>query len=310
MASYPQILLLGNGICRTFGGENWGKLIRSMHTNPRIGADSETLGKVPFPLRIILATDDCVDANIGKHGQLFCGVEDIDEMRSPVEALLDIGFDDILTTNYSYELERVIDPAVARDGRQRKRIARHTAGSGVCESRYLIHTYNELSYRGRQQRIWHIHGEARNPASIILGHYYYGKLLGMYQKHLDERKNEQFKRQQEGRPPVMTSWIDGFIMGDIYILGFGYDLSEMDLWWLLNRKKRENAAHGEVIFYEPYEGRDEKYALLEAYGVRVEHMRYRTKPENYRAFYEEAIKDIRGRVQEKRAKATEQEMSK
>ena len=73
---------------------------------------------------------------------------------------------------------------------------------------------------------------------------------------------------------VSDCWLDSFIMGNVYILGFGFDFSELDLWWLIKQKKRENAEpHGKVIFYTPEKIQEAgKYALLSAYGVEIRHL--------------------------------------
>lgn len=34
------------------------------------------------------------------------------------------------------------------------------------------------------------------------------------------------------------SWIDHIFMSDVYIVGLGLDYSEIDLWWLLDRRQR------------------------------------------------------------------------
>ena len=40
-------------------------------------------------------------------------------------------------------------------------------------------------------------------------------------------------------------WLDYFILGDVWSVGFGLDVSEFDVWWAIERKAREkNAAHG------------------------------------------------------------------
>lgn len=72
---------------------------------------------------------------------------------------------------------------------------------------------------------------------------------------------------------IYKSWIDYFIMGDIYVLGFGFDFSEFDLWWLLNRKYNEKASHGKLYFFEPEqdEGKTEKERLLELFNAKIEH---------------------------------------
>ena len=82
------------------------------------------------------------------------------------------------------------------------------------------------------------------------------------------------------------------------------DFSELDIWWLLNRKKREDAVHGKVFYYEP--GGDhfnEKAELLKLLGVEVVHCGVTTPkgtPEEkniaYREFYLKAIQDIQNRA--------------
>lgn len=65
------------------------------------------------------------------------------------------------------------------------------------------------------------------------------------------------------------------------------------MWWLLNRKKRENARHGKVVFYEPSFGKELKLSMLDTYGVQTEDLGFRAQGPNYKAFYEAAIDDIR-----------------
>ena len=97
----------------------------------------------------------------------------------------------------------------------------------------------------------------------------------------------------------MKSWIDYFILGDLYILGFGFDFAEFDLWWLVNRKLREKADCGEIYFYEP-ETKDNYYKLLAMsdMGIHIESLDTKIgedekdKNSKYDAFYNEAIADI------------------
>ena len=131
---------------------------------------------------------------------------------------------------------------------------------------------------------------------LILGHYYYGKLFFKYQELLNKRSNLQFDLEQQGKPPIMESWLDAFLLGDVYVLGFGYDYSEFDLWWLLNRKKREQASHGTLHFYAPAAGNELKFALLETYGAKIECLGFWHQNPDYKAFYQKAIADIQSRV--------------
>ena len=88
-------------------------------------------------------------------------------------------------------------------------------------------------------------------------------------------------------------------MGDVYVLGFGFDLSEIDLWWLLNRKLREKGNHGKVIFYEPKDDRNQhKIELLKLMKVQhesfeMENVDNSNPTNNYINFYKKAIEDIR-----------------
>lgn len=127
-----------------------------------------------------------------------------------------MGFDDILTTNYSYELERVACTQLTREGSGCKSLMRHTDAVKRAENKYALHTYNTVTYGETVNRVWHIHGELRKPSSIVLGHYNYGSLLRRMQDELSLRENIQYRLETENMPPVMDSWLDAFIMGDIY----------------------------------------------------------------------------------------------
>lgn len=246
-------------------------------------------------MQVVLATGDMVDKTVLKKLDVFHGIDDMEELESPLQKILTAGFDHILTTNYSYELERAAGVCLRRDGIDCKKLARHTKEGKSIEPKYLLHTYNEVLYQGYRNKIWHIHGEARKPDSIIIGHYYYANLLAKYQEALKETGGKQLARQKEGKPPVESTWLDAFIMGDVYVLGFGFDTSEMDLWWLLNRKKREKARHGNMYFYEPGYN-SVKAALLETYDVQVLNLGFSNALKDYKPFYEHVISDICNRV--------------
>lgn len=294
----PQVLLLGNGLNRCYGGDDWEKVIGAMWENRKIA--KEQTKDVPFPLRAVIGSNDMLDQKLKSRPEFLYGLDHLEEIRKPLEKLLSAQFDHILTTNYSYELERVLNSKVKCDGEYCKNLMAHTDGSKRAEQKYLLHTYNQIIGQDHVNKIWHIHGEARKPDSVVLGHYYYGQLLSRYIAELKSRENSQLNCEKEGKPPIIKSWLDAFLMGDVYVLGFGYDFSEMDIWWLLNRKKREKAQHGKVIFYEPSYDQAAKLALLEVYGAEVKDLGYRSEKPNYPAFYEEAIDDILRSTKEKR----------
>ena len=287
---FPQVLFLGNGLNRAFGANDWSKLLKQIHSNPRI--TFEQLTDLPYPLQAVLATGDDLDAVLKEDSLKEQGISDIEAMRPMTESLLRVPFDHILTTNYTYEIERVANSKVKQDGEYCKKLTRTSVKNQRAENKYLLHTYNEVVFDGHNQKVWHIHGENRKPQSLILGHYAYGTLLSKYQEELKKRSNKQYLREQQGKPPIMDSWIDAFIMGDVHMLAFGFDFSEMDLWWLLNRKKREKAAHGKVFYYSPIQGNELRLSMLEAYGVKIENFGFYSAPADYKAFYKAAIDHI------------------
>jgi hypothetical protein len=50
---------------------------------------------------------------------------------------------------------------------------------------------------------------------------------------------------------VDENWVKLFLLADVYCVGIGFDLSEYDLWYLLNRKANDKQNTGHVYFYEP-----------------------------------------------------------
>ena len=296
-ARFPQVLLLGNGLNRAFDSHDWNALIKKLWSSEAaFSMENEVLDSVPFPLKIVLATNDRVDEALGGCGNLLCNKRELGDLRDPLRQLLKMPFDHILTTNYSYELEMATkDIKCSSCGKcALKRSTGHTDAVKCLEAKYMLHSYNCVNVDGHERKVWHIHGEARKPNSVIIGHYYYGNLLARIQNELNKRGNKQYERQKSGESALIESWVDAFIMGDVYILGFGYDLSEMDLWWLLNRKKREKAQHGRTMFYEPEtEETIAKHALLKTYGVDVRTLGVRGKPDDFKSFYRAAIEDIR-----------------
>ena len=241
----PKVLLLGNGLNRAYEGLNWLEGIDAISNNSKVGINSNLFSAVPYPLKAIVATQDRIDESLQseKAEKLLFGVEHIDSIREPILELVGEGFDHILTTNYSYEIERALDNNFTWKGTHKhKKINEFnkTTIDGLSPERaYLIHTYNEVTINEKTYRIWHIHG-------------------------------------------------------DVYVLGFGFDYSEFDLWWLLNEKKYKG--YGHVLFYEPSEDEYAKHALLKALGVQTDDLGFDTKPINYKDFYKAAIKEIRSKI--------------
>ncbi|MBQ9459530.1 MAG: hypothetical protein IJU66_06305 [Oscillospiraceae bacterium] len=306
----PQVLLLGNGINRAFGGGSWGQLIRDISCNEALPEDCEL--HLPMPLRAILVTGDTMGESLRRVGDILYGKLGDRGHVDMLRELLELNFDHILTTNFSYELEQAAQSDLHLSDAVLRGMMRHTDASRQAEARYLFYTYCDLEWRGRRTPVWHIHGEGRKPDSMILGHYYYANLLEKITSYIKAESPRYHREQEKGEIPRIKSWADAFLFGDVYVLGFGYDVSEFDLWWLLNRKKRERVQTGRTWFFAPAEhlepGRiNEKEELLHVLGVEVRHCgSFRAggtpieRSLGFREFYERAMGEIRELMEENR----------
>lgn len=292
----PRILLLGNGINRAFNSDSWDDLLNLIDVRP----ERYDIGKYRCPetLKAILVTKDSVDKALQSQKDRLgnLGTEKSEKQTLLLRRLLNAGFDEILTTNYSYELETAALGQGKVNERSLRRMQRHTSDVRRCETSLLLHTYNRIVQDGEEKRIWHIHGEARKPDSMIMGAYYYGNLLGKI-IDLNKRRGKYYSQTiASGETPRIRSWSDAFILGDVYILGFGFGFAESDMWWLLNRKKREPHV-GKTYFYElkPKENINRaKTDLLEIMGVEI--IYNSVSGGDWQSAYEWAIADIEKRV--------------
>lgn len=111
---------------------------------------------------------------------------------------------------------------------------------------------------------------------------------------------------------AVKSWIDHFFFSNVHILGLGLDFSEIDLWWILDRRKRlimEGCPiKNHIIFYDivkkdvSYKDllREEskfkaKYEILAKMGV--EKCIYEVEKDDYNSSYRKAIGNIERCIQ-------------
>lgn len=273
----PQVLFLGNGICRAFGGMSWNGLLDKLKEEA-LYPDNANNYLLPMPLKAAMLTNNHLATkmrNVVKdHDKQNPKVDGYDwssfvkvtpEMKAHLLNLIGNRFDYVLTTNYSYEIEAAI---VGKDTLSASQIGKmmHFHEVDHAQTRFLANTFNEAM----DIPIWHVHGEARKPDSMIIGSYYYGKLLRRCVERLDsssdtdeegKRRNSKssktafFKSSVKHNKPIkIGSWIDAFVLGDVYMLGFGLDFSEADIWWLLEYKANHREICGSTYFYEPRKG--------------------------------------------------------
>lgn len=336
----PRVLLLGNGLCRSFGGMSWNKLLDEIK-DPKFALEANRY-VLPMPLKAAMLAGKDLASKMRKLVTKMSseGEEGVDwtsfvkttmEMRQRISNLIIDNFDYVLTTNYSYEIEAsILGLQTLTPEKIRLLMNYHEVKN--AQNKFLINTYNKAN----GVPVWHIHGEARKPDSMIIGSYYYGKLLRRCIERLDGNgddsslakekeaqnyggKTVEFKRNlQKNKAQKIGSWVDAFVLGDVYILGLGMDFSEADLWWLIEYKRNNSKICGRTVFLEPQvnpygkclideeidckhateyiNGRLCKSLLLKSYGVEIDDLGFTiNEPEDYKLFYDKAINRLKNR---------------
>ena len=101
---------------------------------------------------------------------------------------------------------------------------------------------------------------------------------------------------QKGYKP--KSWIDYFLIGNVYIIGFGMDPSEMDIWWLINCKKRNFNDLGNIFLYEPNLGNKSRFAikaLCDTFNISYE-LVTANGGSQYLEYYRNAVEHIQSKL--------------
>lgn len=324
---------MGNGLERACGGDDWNQLLNRIdvrytdghgnQTDKQKEARNRAADALPFPLLYeLLATPPHPPAQFapeeltaeerrlaGMMKELLAAPVDLDGKYRLFQALPALGADHIFTTNYSYVPEKAFWPRGSFvDPRNRSRfrfqlgVEKNKAGGLKHELHYRLHTgYRFFVTDDRPVCVWHIHGECSVPRGVVLGHDRYGRLLNRIVNCCGEIDFEE--RVENKTHYDFRSWPELFLFGDVYVLGFGFADCEFDLWWLLRRKQREGFGDGKVYYYDhdPADAADTHQLLLEAHGVEIIRNRFSDGQKNsFRAFYEEAMKDIRNRIQSRR----------
>ena len=282
----PKVLLIGNGINRAFDYASWDDLIKSISTKDLSENEKLCMSNVPYPLQPVILTNDHLDTRMKEISQPLSVLRASKDEEVLLRQFASLPVDAILTTNYTYELESALDNTFkCIPGRKCKARYKAYDEGGEYVTRQL-HTY----FRSIEEKppIWHIHGEAARHDTMILGHYYYGKLLSKMQQYVSSliaRAKANNAREQDLK---IRSWMDYFMLGDVYIVGLGMALSEMDLWWLVNCKKR-HFPETNVILYKP-DIKLEEMLLAEAYGIKVETDGLVNN--DYKAYYEWVYREL------------------
>lgn len=280
----PKILLLGNGINRSFGNASWSSLLAKISCTSHNTSRERLINELPFPLQAIIITGDNVEEGVKLISDALISEKVSAEHQEILNTFLNIPFDAILTTNYTYEIEQSLDEDFRCINGKSCKYRNSTHEGNTADEQFGLFKYMHVNERN----IWHIHGEAGRSRSMVLGHYDYGKLLSRVQNHISSFIKRYKAAEKHKSDFIPLSWIDYFMLGDVYVVGLGLDSSELDLWWLINCKKRhlKDINSGSIYWYEPnLNKRSEFGRLILAETNGIKHRTENVDCDGYKDYY-------------------------
>lgn len=290
----PNVLLLGNGIARTFGGKSWEKIVTDRLKKYNSPYSYDDIKDVPATMQIVLATNDHVSEEMRSIAEDLRKHSVEGEEKDFVHKVLEIPADAVLTTNYDYDLEQAWGLKASNYYFQRCR--RWTKAVKGKEKQFNLYQYSLVGSESDRKRIWHIHGDITYYKSMVMGHYYYGKLLSQIEHYVSDCVSRYKRAESTGKAFTPISWIDYFLTGNVYILGLEMYLAETDLWWLACCKKR-NFPDTKIFFYKS-DGSPHKNCqmMMQAYNFQHINLHFGKDEDRYKDYYLLAAKDISERM--------------
>lgn len=241
----PKVLLLGNGLFRD--DCKWNDIIDKCSKSD---FNDNLTDDVPYSIRANVKCDILDSVRQTKYKETLEKIKYGYKNKEVLEELLSIPFDAILTSNYTYQIEETVSEGYINLSDKTKNTKYCFTTQKNKKDKGNLYIYNHMKYGDVIHDIWHIHGEMRRKSSIILTHDEYARNINRIIEYTHKRGYNMKSSSEEGFEYHFKSWVDYFILGDLYILGFGFDYSEFDMWWLLNRRLREKSGTGKVFFYE------------------------------------------------------------
>ncbi|WP_149029753.1 SIR2 family protein [Paraburkholderia fungorum] len=289
-------LLVGNGFNRLSMQLSWQQLLSKLTTELGLGGQVAYHEQKPLSLlfeELCVRVPNFKTVRAAEH-EVKKRIASLMESFPPHELLypLVVQFDSILTTNYDVSIEESLAGPL------------YYHQSTIPESRYSLFRKNDVGAR----QVWHIHGEASRPQSILLGYDQYAGYLQKIRNYvtngllpaesksaqliasarrLDENCENQGERQ-------IFSWVDLFLRDHLHIVGLGFDFTEIDLWWLLVYKRRRDTKTGRTFFYcididrDIYEREAAKMSLFSSLGVEI----VAVQADSYAGGYESIIRAV------------------
>ncbi len=281
----PNVLLLGNGMLKLGDkSTSWDELLDSIST----WDDKPNVKRIPYAMQpeALCGTDaEDIQRRVAEK------IETAPAIHSLLQEILSLPFDAILTTNYTYEIEAELSKKPFTSYARKKAFI---ALDGNAKANHNTFVCNAIETSdGRIVPVFHIHGEKERKHSMVLSYYSYAKSLSLLTKYNKDLENKLFESQDNKTNHRCKCWLDYFLLGNVWSVGFGLDVSEFDVWWAIERKSRERADHG---FFKAYFDGVEKddcpqKILLDA--MKCKYRFYPVKKKYYQAMYKKIIEDIK-----------------
>lgn len=278
-------LLLGNGLNRLSMPLSWHELLKQLALELGLAESIVVDDRKPLSLHfeelcIRLADYDKTrdaESAVKKHIAKLIGTFPVHRLHRELACLFQV----ILTTNYDFTVE----DALAGTLRERPNV--------LPESRYSL--FRRVNVGARS--IWHIHGDADRPFSILLGYDHYAGYLQKIRNYLTDGVPTD-TRIGHLRSPLRSglhdfeqydihSWVDFFLRDHVHVVGFGFDFTEIDLWWLLVHKRRRRVRTGKTFIYivdldgSAREREMAKFSLFDSLGATAVVVRAESYEEGY-----------------------------
>ena len=294
----PHALFLGNDINNIGDGYSWSDLLKDLICKVGAKGEIEPLAE-QFPLFY-----EEIWAYASTHGghteNVIKNFISDQVQKMPLNDLhkkfMSLGTKMVLTTNYEYSLECSVSDGEPDD----------TNYGVIGETRYSLFRHTKLN----DQRIWHVHGEAKRPGSIALGYEHYGGYLQSMRnyvvggvKYKKLRLDGLTTRLKSSDRLPMHSWLDVFFTHDIHIVGLALDFVEIHLWWLLTYRARAQVSGkhrkaNRIYYYAPKQREDKdriKLRLLQANGVETIFL---DRPNhNKKTYYQNVLRSLKRRIE-------------
>ncbi|MCL9640880.1 SIR2 family protein [Rahnella victoriana] len=282
-------LLFGNGINRlSTNAVSWSQLLDKIK-----GVSVFQSGELPNTMiyeRIFMekySPEECEQTDELEIKQVIADALQLQNSNETLESLASLDIENYLTTNYDYAFEKALGI---------------TPEKLSTEDVYSLRRKRKYDSIDGVKFLWNIHGEIGQPKTIMLGlDHYIGSVSkidsyvkGTYSHTVDGKEINvaPMLNKLEKASFCFTSWIDLFFSSNVHIVGFSLDYSEIDIWWLLNKRARFSARGlvSNKIYFYTNKISSEKSGLLKSFNVEV--VEFQLTDNDYKEMYSSAIKKM------------------